>query len=999
MTKTIKLNYPEGSIWRRWDLHLHAPGTKLSDCFGNSDNIWDKYIDYLENSYVQAFGITDYFSADGYFNLIEKYQEKYPNSKKVFFPNIEFRLYESVSKDHANPHIHVIFSNDASCNKEQISKFLSNLETYEENENGVKIKCSDLQTPQQFAAASVSLKGIKEALEKTFGKRTPYIIAFPAKNDGVRSTDASSPRKVQITDQIDRDCHLFFGGSDSRDYFLKEDRYAAGKSSPKPVVSGSDAHSFDDLERLEGNVAGYPPTWIKADLTFRGLKQICFEPDARVYIGSEPEVEQRKATQATKFLANLNINQVQGYDQGNGQWFKDVNIPINPELTVIIGNKGSGKSAIVDIIGLLGESRQYEYFSFLSDAGNNKKFKQRGYAENFSATLTWQSTGGVSKLLSENVDTTKPESVRYLPQNYFEQLTNEIEIEEFRKEIEDVVFSHVEETDRMGKSTFAELQDFKTQQNKQETSALKAKLRELNIEIVQLENQADPVHKKKLEGELKAKNEELKSLEKAMPTVVPKPDEETSEQKELSKKIGELIEKQTTLKNKGQQVVEAISKAKQTQQKLSSVLQSISTISQDIKSHKDELKGICDELSLDVDQLIKFETDVSTVNTIMAQVSAKIAILEKDNQIEFTEQTDLSLLESHPDLRASYKYLSAQIEKLKEQLGTPQRKYQNYLEKLAKWNSQKIAIVGEETDPQPETIKFLEEKISYIENNLAGKLSEKLNARKEIVRQIFESKKHILQFYSDLKESVEAKLSSVRTAEFSVEIDASFVLDRTFFNDFLGHINKKRKGAFHGSNEPEKVLKALMVEIDWNDFDSVFGFFEALIESMRNYKGETIQIKEQVADKKEFYDFLFSLGYFSAKYELRLGGKNLNELSPGEKGLLLLVFYLQLDKDNIPLVIDQPEDNLDNDSIFTVLAKCIRQAKKNRQVILVTHNPNLAVGADAEQVIFVRLEKAENYKFSYDTGAIENPAINEKIVLVLEGSQPAFVKRRLKYEI
>jgi predicted ATPase len=115
--------------------------------------------------------------------------------------------------------------------------------------------------------------------------------------------------------------------------------------------------------------------------------------------------------------------------------------------------------------------------------------------------------------------------------------------------------------------------------------------------------------------------------------------------------------------------------------------------------------------------------------------------------------------------------------------------------------------------------------------------------------------------------------------------------------------------------------------------------------------------------------------------------------------LLLLVFYLQLDKNNIPLVIDQPEDNLDNESIFTVLANCIREAKKHRQVILVTHNPNLAVGADAEQIVYVNLNKSKNYQFTYDSGSIENPRINEKIVVVLEGTQPAFVKRWLKFQI
>ena len=282
---------------------------------------------------------------------------------------------------------------------------------------------------------------------------------------------------------------------------------------------------------MEGNVFGFEPTWIKADLTFRGLKQICFEPEARVHIGSEPEVETRKSNQATKFLAELEIDQKEGYDGTNGHWFKKVNIQLNPELVVIIGNKGSGKSALVDIIGLLGNSRQEDNFSFLVNKKNNKKFRQRGYSENFTAKLKWQSDSTVSKQLDENIDKSRPEAVRYLPQNYFEQLTNEIEIEKFRKEIENVVFSHVEETDRMGEATFKDLQEFKTQLSKHETSQLKAKLRELNIKIIDLEEQTDPMFRQKLEGELKAKEDELSSLNQAKPAEISKPDEESEEQK------------------------------------------------------------------------------------------------------------------------------------------------------------------------------------------------------------------------------------------------------------------------------------------------------------------------------------------------------------------------------------------------------------------------------------------------------------------------------------
>jgi hypothetical protein len=205
------MNSNRGSIWRRWDLHLHTPDTKLSNAYKDSRDIWIKYIKYLEESDVQVFGITDYFSADGYFSLIDRYKTEFPNSEKVFFPNIEFRLVEAMSKNNSNPNIHVIFDNDPShCSKVKIEMFLSRLNTSAVDGSGVRITCSELQSQADFESASVSLDDLKAALK---------------------------------------------------------------------------------------------------------------------------------------------------------------NIPLNPELAVIIGNKGSCKSALVDIIGLLGESAQEAYFSFLSNKG------------------------------------------------------------------------------------------------------------------------------------------------------------------------------------------------------------------------------------------------------------------------------------------------------------------------------------------------------------------------------------------------------------------------------------------------------------------------------------------------------------------------------------------------------------------------------------------------------------------------------------------------------
>ncbi|WFU01955.1 hypothetical protein QA648_17925 [Rhizobium sp. CB3171] len=992
-----------GSVWRRWDLHIHTPFTKLSNGFeGSSDDaIWEKYIDALEAAAPQAYGITDYFSCDTIFTLIDRYKAKYPESSKALFINIELRLSDSIDAKNGNPNLHVIFDNDVDqCPRNKIERFLATLKTKGDDDSGARIPCSDLSTTKDYASASVSFDDVKAALEDTFGDAKPYLLAFPAKNDGIRTTDAKSQRKVLISDKLDRNCDLFFGDANSREYFLGAGRYDSGESLPKPAVSGSDAHSFADLERLDGNVVGYPPAWIKADLTFRGLQQICFEPESRVFIGAEPPVEQRKTQQPTKMLSNLKINHIPEYDGSRGIWFKGVDVPLNPELTAIIGNKGSGKSALVDIIGLLGDSRLEAYFSFLSDSPDNKKFRQRGYAENFQAEVLWQSKTSVGKRLSESVDRTKPEGVRYLPQNYFEQLTNEIQIDEFRREIEDVVFSHVEETERLGTGSFKDLQDLKTQQSRNETSALKTRLRQVNFEILELETSANPQFRKSLAAALDAKKEELRALEAAKPAEVAAPDSQTEEQRQLSERLQQLANQLDELRRAEQSAVDTISQLKNRQQRLLSLKDAIESLSARVKEGTDALRPTALEFELDIDKIVKMQIDLTDVEIQRTSVGDRISTLERDNAVVFEPDHDFRAIVGLPDIRGAIAFHVATIDALREQLGTPQRKYQAYLDKLAQWNSQRAGILGSEVDPQGGTIRALEAQIAFIDTDLAAQINEKRTLRSSLARQIFESKQKVLKFYADIKASVDQRLQVVRTASFSVEITASFVLERDFSEDFLKLIKKNRRGPFHGANDPERVLKGLVSEVDWDSFDSVEAFVEKVLAEMTSEEGGTpLLLEEQVVHVKDFYDFLYSLEYFAASYELRLGGKNLNELSPGEKGLLLLVFYLQLDKDNIPLVIDQPEDNLDNESIFAILANCIREAKKHRQVILVTHNPNLAVGADAEQIIYVKLDKADSYRFSYESGAIENPRINQRIIDILEGSQPAFVKRRLKYHI
>ncbi len=988
-----------GSLWRRWDLHIHTPGTKLSNGYGDpTDEIWNRYVDELEASPVQVFGITDYFSCDRYFEFIQRFRDRKPDSVKQFFPNLEFRLAESISADDGHADFHIIFDNDPDvCSPEKLTTFLTDLQTQQIDDVNVKPRCIDLQTEADFAAATVSLDSLLEALTRSFGDARPYLLAFPANNNGLRSVDKLSPRKVQLADRLDRSCDLFFGNQGNVEYLLKLDRYEDGSSEPKPVVSGSDAHSFDDLERLSGDVSGYPPTWIKADTTFIGLKQILYEPKFRVHIGQEPAVVTRQEQDGTKFLSQLKINQVDGYDERNGEWFKGVNLPLNPELTVVIGNKGSGKSAIVDIIGLLGESRQEDHFSFLKDDPKSKKFRQRGFAENFTASVSWLSSREDEKLLSDNADTDKPETVRYLPQNYFEQLTNEIEIEQFRREIEDVVFSHVEETERLGKSSFSELEETRTLQSKHEISELKKQLRELQVEIVRLEEQSSPQYRKQLQAQIEGKEQQLAAIEKVRPAEVLKPDTETKEQRQLDAEVTRLSTLLADLQERGRRTVEKISALKVKLQDAVSLRESLAGLETGFSGSVDELQEKLTSLGLNAEQVIRLKINFEPLDSKVGELTDEIANFERENVLELTDKTDFLKIATLPDLRTAFSFVKTQIDERKEQLSTPQRRYQGYQEKLKEWRDKREEIEGSEENPKPDTLNWLRKNLKHLDEEVAALLQNRLTDRANLVSRIFESKNHVLNFYSDLKSSVEERLQLVRTHEFAIEIDASFIVDPSFRRDFIHHINRQKRGPYRVEQDALRELTQAIESTDWNDANSIIKFCNGLVSKMRDYNGETLSVVDQVRDVKQFYDFLFSLDYLSPKYELRLGGKNLNELSPGEKGLLLLIFYLQLDRNNTPLVIDQPEDNLDNDSIFKVLANCIREAKKHRQVILVTHNPNLAVGADAEQIIHVSLEKPKNYKFSYESGSIENPRINKRIVTILEGSQPAFVKRRLKY--
>ena len=141
----MRRTWSSGSVWRKWDLHLHAPGTKLNDQFKVDDgDVWDEYCRRLHESDVQAFGITDYFSANGYFSARDRFRERYADSGKVFFPNIELRTNDVVNKDQEEVNIHLIFSPFRPDHEDKIKSFLLSLKTSKTEGVDRHVKASEL---------------------------------------------------------------------------------------------------------------------------------------------------------------------------------------------------------------------------------------------------------------------------------------------------------------------------------------------------------------------------------------------------------------------------------------------------------------------------------------------------------------------------------------------------------------------------------------------------------------------------------------------------------------------------------------------------------------------------------------------------------------------------------------------------------------------------------------------------------------------------------------
>ena len=274
--------------------------------------------------------------------------------------------------------------------------------------------------------------------------------------------------------------------------------------------------------------------------------------------------------------------------------------------------------------------------------------------------------------------------------------------------------------------------------------------------------------------------------------------------------------------------------------------------------------------------------------------------------------------------------------------------------------------------------------------------------KKELASEIKDRKKLFTQMvtaFLELKKKYDEIISLFSVDKAQVLSDLDFVAEVNFDSKQLlknaEDVVDNRKVLVRPEDGDGWVFKGLVglyKEVASGDETKVSTLIDEVERLNNDLKGK---IKtSSVISVGDFYKFLYG-NYLTVIPVVKYKNTSVNKLSLGQKATVLIKIYLA--EGDKPIVIDSHDDHLDNEFIMDELICSIREAKKYRQIILVSNNGNVVINSDAEQVILANRDS--NGKISYISGSIEEPKIRNRAVKVLEGGSEAFKKRQQKYRI
>ena len=403
--------HPKGSEWHKWDLHVHSPA---SDGFSGT---WAEFETQLKNADCEVIGINDYFSVAGYKQIKEKIDKgDLDIGGKTILPVVEFRMTDSVQNKNTTTNgathfnFHLIFND--SIKIADIENLIKGLTS-----NGTKIS-SDYDDKTKLKDKKVSLESLLNELNKDEKFKDKFLLWLPYDEyGGIDEIDPSSDdwikgnfiRKANILgssrqkqiefflwkSELKKDGTSKFTQEQFREWFLCK----------KACIKGSDSHSQDYpigklMDKDSKPIEKY--CWIKAEPTFEGLKQIVYEPETRIYIGEE------KPKKPINTIDSITLQVPKDAKVGDDNFCFANNkntYELSPYFNCFIGGRGSGKSTILNFLGLRSNNPDSSKAFWFGDGKDKKGLNPTGFDPSDNTIFSFQGTELFEFLAQSEIET------------------------------------------------------------------------------------------------------------------------------------------------------------------------------------------------------------------------------------------------------------------------------------------------------------------------------------------------------------------------------------------------------------------------------------------------------------------------------------------------------------------------------------------------------------------------------------------------------------------
>ncbi|OWP31723.1 hypothetical protein CBG55_10980 [Prevotella intermedia] len=851
-----------GSEWRIWDLHFHTPSSyDYQDRSVNNQDI----INILSENNVSVVAITDHHIID-----IERIQDLQRLGKEkniVVLPGIEF------------------------CSELGGSEAIHYIGIFPETAN-LNTIWTKIQGQCNLTSEEIVSKG-QERIVCSFEKTSSLIIELGGlvtihagkKSNSIEGIKNNLLVKQEFKQQLLSTYHPLLEVGKIEDVENYKSYVFPNIKFSLPIIMCSDNHNIREYTTKE-------KLWIKADMTFEGLKQILFEPEERVRIQAAKPDEK----DIYKVIDSIKLDE-KGFWQGE--------IPLNSNLNTIIGGRSTGKSSLLKAIAAKHGSTDVPEKDFI-----------RNHLE--GVLIQWKDGG-------ENAG----HEIEYFAQSYMHKIASEPE--ETNKLVKDIIRS---------KKEGELLNNYKI-----ESEGISKRIRDSIYILFTDQDDISSIKKDLLEKGNKAGVEEQLRLLK-------------SKASELQKNSAMTGEESTTFEEQIRYV--------------------------------QEKRRLIVDAENDLSILAKLLEDIPFASSFIDKYPLiKLSFVRNQNDIEHYFNT----------LKQKYnEEWNRSISSLMEATQKEKEKLSSEVQSIEKEDIYKKGLRVIEDNKE---LRDVNNKIKEEEKKLAD-----INKQEQQLQRITNHQAEILQTVIDdhcsFKDKANWICDALKISHGELGISVATDLHSSEMQDFLQSKLNQR------GYERKNYVQELLEEYNKNNKTHISNFLRELL-------SEDVLLKNWNNPRDVAIDF-FTRNWYGLNFILSYQEDDFRQMSEGKQAFVILKLLLDFSDKKCPILIDQPEDSLDNRAIYKELVAYIKEKKKERQIILVSHNSNVVVSADAENIIVANQEGVNNknenrVKFQYTNGALENTkqrdetsayilssqGIREHICDILEGGRIAFEKREQKY--